>query len=319
MRCDTTWRRWQAAAPSWWSTSVWRSSETYAGARGHDHELCGRKDAVGRLGYLQKSSSSTANRHGYNFEVPARRKGQRSRSRSSRRVASSMRLLRGMTEPSARPRIKEIPPFAAISRTRNRPSRRPRREHRPAAGGWSSGPARQTRARMAGRLELPGEVVTSTSRIEAPTRSPSPGPGERGSHLRSRGGHLEGQREDAALLTARREAGQARSDMGVPAEGEDLASSSESKSEERRRAPTTRPLHLLPATSFCARTNAAQFVRGLTKDGRIFDFEEANALDNEFCGHASRPTGGPFSSTSKVGDGAAATRPGGPARSGAWR
>lgn len=59
----------------------------------------------------------------------------------------------------------------------------------------------------------------------------------------------------------------------------------ESKSEKELSNPDNLTVSPLSGDLFlCEDTGEPQFVRGLTKDGRIFDFAKANALDSEFCG-----------------------------------
>jgi secreted PhoX family phosphatase len=66
----------------------------------------------------------------------------------------------------------------------------------------------------------------------------------------------------------------------------------ESKSEEELRSPDNLTVAPLTGDLFlCEDTGAPQFVRGLTKDGRIFDFARANDLDSEFCGACFSPDG----------------------------
>ncbi len=66
----------------------------------------------------------------------------------------------------------------------------------------------------------------------------------------------------------------------------------ESTSEEELSSPDN--LTVAPHTGdlfLCEDRGAPQFVRGLTIDGRIFDFAKANDLDSEFCGACFSPDG----------------------------
>ncbi|MDP9069590.1 MAG: PhoX family protein [Actinomycetota bacterium] len=66
----------------------------------------------------------------------------------------------------------------------------------------------------------------------------------------------------------------------------------ESKSEEELKNPDNLTLSPLTGDLFlCEDTGAPQFVRGLTKDGRIYDFAKANDLDSEFAGACFSPDG----------------------------
>lgn len=66
----------------------------------------------------------------------------------------------------------------------------------------------------------------------------------------------------------------------------------ESKSEDELKSPDNLTVAPLTGDLFlCEDTGAPQFVRGLTADGRIYDFAKSNQLSSEFCGACFSPDG----------------------------